>query len=216
MGREPQDKILLPLNGRPIIRYSIDAFDASKQIDTFVVVYRNAEQRDAIEPLFSLLSQTILWAPGGETRQDSVNSGLQTLPDTTEIVLIHDCARPLVTPKSIQASIDAARKTGVACHAHPVTDTIKIIAEKNKRYFPRSLERSKLWAMETPQSFQYPLIRDAYNKVIAENRLITDDLSAIENQEIPVAFISNGRPNPKLTTPQDIAYIEFLVERFSP
>ena len=208
-----EDKILLPLAGKPALRHSADTFATCDEIDTLVLVHRDDRQKEAIASLLDRQPQVVLWAQGGAQRQDSVWAALSALSTETEIVLIHDAARPLVTIQAIRASIQAARETGAACLARPVTDTIKTVATQSTRFIPRTLARERLWAMETPQTFQYPLIKDAYRRVVESGQTITDDLSAIEEQSIPVAFVDNGRPNPKLTTPDDIAYLEFLLAR---
>ena len=201
------DKILEPISGKPAILHCMEAFHATNAIHTFVIVHRDATQRCAIEELLPLSNVSIRWALGGTERKDSVWAGLQATSEETEIALIHDCARPCVTPQAIRESIDQARKTGAACLAHPVANTIKL---KNGNAL-ETLDRSKLWATETPQTFRYPLIRDAYQQIIANGQPITDDLSAIESQDIPIIFIDNGQPNPKLTTPHDLAYAEMIL-----
>lgn len=207
------DKVLLPLRGKPLVRHSIDAFTQSRCVDTLLFVYRDLEQRAAIEAEAAACPLSLLWALGGRDRQDSVWAGLRSLPATTEIVLIHDCARPLVSAAAIRASVEAVKANGIACVAHKTQDTIKQVRPSGNNHIPSTLDRSTLWSMETPQSFKYPLIRDAYRKVIEEGRPITDDLSAIEDLQLPVSFIDNGRANPKLTTPRDIPLLEFLSQQ---
>lgn len=207
MQGQVDDKILAPIAGKPAILHSIDAFLATNAIQAFVIVHRDDTQRNTIQECLSQTTVSTHWTLGGTERKDSVWAGLQATPSETDIVLIHDCARPCVTPTAIFESISQASKIGAACLAHPVTDTIK---SKNGTAL-KTVDRSTLWAMETPQTFRYPLIHDAYQKTIAAGHLITDDLSAIEDQNIPVIFIDNGQPNPKLTTPQNLAYIELIL-----
>lgn len=209
------DKALQPLAGKPVIRHSIDAFIASGVVDALAIVHRHAQQREAIACDLPASPLKIFWAQGGAERQDSVWAALSSLPESTEIVLIHDAARPLVTKSAIQQSVRLARENGAACLARPVKDTIKQVSQNGGGYVPRSLDRSQLWAMETPQTFQFALIKNAYAKIINTGRSITDDLSAIEETGHPIAFVDNGRPNPKLTTPDDLAYLEFLFARES-
>ncbi len=213
MQGQVADKILVPLVGKPLIQYSLNAFEQSEAVQIIVIVHRDAEQRQAIEPLVADFRIQILWTPGGQERRDSVYAGLAALPADTDTVLIHDCARPLVTPTAIRTVAQAARDTGAACLAHPVTDTLKRSKSTDNGHILKTLDRSHLWAMETPQAFQYPLVKRGYEKAIAENRPITDDLSAIEETSQPVSLIDNQRPNPKLTTPADLAYLEFLLGR---
>ncbi len=208
------DKILHKINEKPIFKYSIKAFLENQQVKTIVIVYRDLEQRKALELLTSDISSIeICWALGGAERQFSVWTGLQAAPDNTDIVLIHDCARPLVTADAIKQSIAAAATHGAACVARKTTDTIKKANPHSgsPAFTLSTVDRSNLWSMETPQVFQYELIYNAYQHVIETKQTITDDLSAIESNQSPVVFIPNGRANPKITTPEDAAYIEFLI-----
>lgn len=210
MQGQVEDKILAPLAGKPVILHSIDAFVSSGQVQHLVIVTRDATQQAAIKPhLPQALSTT--FTLGGAQRQDSVWAGLKAAPADTEIVLIHDCARPCVTPAAIHESIAKAAEVGSACLARPVADTIKSADTYDGAYLPTTVDRAKLWAMETPQTFQYPIIRDAYQNIIQSGAQITDDLSAIEDIDQPVAFVENQRPNPKLTTPADLPYLEYLL-----
>lgn len=212
-----EDKILAELAGKPVIAHSIEAFVSSGQVQHFVIVCRNDEQQNAISEIlsasFSIEPIAISFTRGGDERRDSVWAGLQAAPKDTDIALIHDCARPGVTAEAIVESISQAAKIGAACLAHRVTDTIKSADSYDGAYLPTTVERHKLWAMETPQTFRFAIIRDAYKNVIESGAPITDDLSAIEDIDQPVAFIDNTRPNPKLTTAHDLAYFEYLLSK---
>ncbi|MBK1877992.1 2-C-methyl-D-erythritol 4-phosphate cytidylyltransferase [Pelagicoccus mobilis] len=215
MQGKVEDKILAPLAGKPVIAHSIEAFVSSDQVQHLVIVTRDAEQRSELEKIASIVPNrqiSLSFTTGGAQRQDSVYAGLQAAPSETQIVLIHDCARPCVTPAAIRESIAKASEFGAACLARPVADTIKSADTYDGAYLPTTVDRSKLWAMETPQTFQYPIILDAYKNIIESGTPITDDLSAIEDIDQPVAFIDNTRPNPKLTTPSDLPYLEYLLQ----
>lgn len=206
------DKILAPLAGRPIIAHSIAAFLKCGNINSLVFVCRDDTQQSAIKALLPAEANvSTKFTQGGTERKDSVWAGLQACPPNTEIVLIHDCARPCISPEAIEESITQASEVGAACLARPVTDTIKSADPYDGAFLPTTVERSKLWAMETPQSFRYEVIQPAYQAIIEKGLPITDDLSAIEDIDQPVAFIQNRGPNPKLTTPADLPYLEFLL-----
>ena len=208
-----KDKVLLPIHSKPTLQYSIEAFAESDAVDSLVIVHRDEPQRHAIESFLpSDKFSNIIWAQGGDERQDSVWAGLSAAPANNEVVLIHDGARPLITPKTINAVAQAARDSQVACVAKRTNDTIKHASPSGNGYILKTLDRSNIWSMETPQAFKFSLIEAAYKTIIANRQSITDDLSAIENNEIPVILIENERPNPKLTNPQDIAYVEFLLK----
>lgn len=199
------DKVLAPLAGRPVFAYSAAAFAASGVADFYVVVHRDARQ--SLE--FSCYTPTpALFVKGGRTRQDSVANALAALPDDVDYVFIHDCARPLIRPEQLAALLKAVRREDAVVLAHRVTDTIK---EHRGEGRLRTLDRRRLWAMETPQVFDRKLICRAYARVAARQLLITDDASAVELLNHPVALLENPHPNPKLTTPADLPYLEFLL-----
>jgi len=214
MGGTAKDKLLVSLLGRAAIARSLEAFVASGVLDRAVVVYRDAAQRAALEAALGSPPLPLEWTQGGAERHLSVWRGLAALPPSTERALIHDGARPLVAPETIRKVLRALPAGGAACAARRVTDTIKEAPDAaSARFAPRTLDRSRLWAAETPQAFEYALVRDAYERLVRSGRPVTDDLAAVEEEGVPVAFVESESPNPKLTTPQDIEYALFLLER---
>ncbi|OUW19844.1 MAG: 2-C-methyl-D-erythritol 4-phosphate cytidylyltransferase [Opitutales bacterium TMED158] len=212
MANAVEDKILSPINGLPAIRYSIEAFARSETVDSLVIVYRDDDQRSRIENAVSKGEfRSLIWTRGGRERQDSVWSGLQAVEPNSEIVLIHDGARPLIASATIDSVARAARSNRAACVARKMNDTIKQATASDEGYRLQTLDRSKIWAMETPQAFANSLIVEAYRTVIEQGKSITDDLAAIEDQDLPVSLLENASLNPKLTTPEDIAFVEFLL-----
>jgi 2-C-methyl-D-erythritol 4-phosphate cytidylyltransferase len=212
------DKILTSLAGRPAIVYSVEAFLQSGAVSTIAIVYRDVTQQSALRAALTagnLSAETIIWIAGGSERQESVLAGLRALPENTELVFIHDAARPLITPATIRTLTSEAMKTGAACLAHRVTDTIKEVltqASTEASFRLKTVDRSRLWAVETPQVFRHSLILDAYEEIQASGRRITDDTSALEGSAHPVTLVESTSPNPKLTTPADFAYIEYLLK----
>ena len=214
MKSATEDKILIEFDGKPAIRYSLDAFAASKSAQAIVIVYRDQNQRDAITRHISEdFSLPIDWTIGGDQRQDSVWAGLQKVSENSDVVLIHDGARPLIASASIDKAAIAARENGASCIAKKTTDTLKDAQPSTSGYTLRTLDRDRIWAMETPQAFQASLIHQAYEGIQNSQNPITDDLSAIEALGTPVSLIENDGPNPKLTTPQDIEYVRFLIQQ---
>jgi 2-C-methyl-D-erythritol 4-phosphate cytidylyltransferase len=201
------DKVLALLAGRPVFAHSAAAFMQSAIADLYVVVYRDQRQMmelSAYAPTPSVLVR------GGRERQDSVRHALAALPGDIEHVFIHDCARPLIRPEQLVTLHKIVRREQAVVLAHRVTDTIK---EHRADARLRTLDRSRLWAMETPQVFARDLIVRAYDRVVARRRRITDDAQAVEGLGHPIALLENNRPNPKLTTPADLAWLEFLLAR---
>jgi 2-C-methyl-D-erythritol 4-phosphate cytidylyltransferase len=146
---------------------------------------------------------------GGKERQDSVWNGLEALPAGTELVAIQDAARPCTSLELIAATIKAARETGAAVAAQPVTDTIK--ESSDGTLIERTLDRSRLWAVQTPQSFRLEVIRRALSEVRRQGLRVTDDTAACELIGQPVRLVVSTAPNPKVTRPEDLAYAELLL-----
>lgn len=210
------DKILAHLNGIEVFAYSIHAFLESGAIDAFTIAFRDELQREElISALLAidLKNIPVSWVSGGKERQDSVIHALRAQPDNCEYVFIHDCARPLVTPGAIQAVRDAVVRDHAAVLAHSVPDTIKRIpdAERLERTELEDLERTRLWAMETPQAFRYTDIRKAYEQILAQGLHVTDDTAAAAIVGLKTTIVPNSTPNPKLTTPADLRYAEWLL-----
>ncbi len=205
------DKILAPLAGRPVFAHSAAAFAASGVADFYVVVVRDSRQSLALS---RHAPTPALYVRGGRARQDSVANALAALPDDVDCVFIHDCARPLVEPGQLRELLRGARRYGAAVLAHRVVDTIKRLTEPRGRQSgacrARTLERDGLWAMETPQVFARDLIVRAYARVRRLKLAVTDDAQAVELLGRPILFIENPHPNPKLTAPGDLAWIETL------
>ena len=207
MNGAVEDKILAPLGGRPLFVHSATTFAESGVADFYVIVYRDQRQMmelSAYAPTPSVLIH------GGRERQDSVMNALAALPADIAHVFIHDCARPLVRPEQLVALHKIVRREHAVVLAHRVTDTIK---EHRDDARLRTLDRSRLWAMETPQVFARDLICRAYTRVQVRGLHITDDAQAVEQLAHPVALLENYFPYPKLTTPADLAYLEFLLAK---
>jgi 2-C-methyl-D-erythritol 4-phosphate cytidylyltransferase len=210
------DKVLAPLAGLPVAAHSARAFLQSGLIETLCVVYRDDEQQPALAAAILAVDwppERLLWVRGGEERQDSVLAALRALPATTDLVFIHDAARPMLDPEMVKHLAEAAREGGAACLAHRVSDTIKKASRGSVMEPLLTVDRTRLWAMETPQVFRHALILKAYEDVVSSGAHITDDTAALEPFRQPIALVENSRPNPKLTTPRDLAYLEFLLNR---
>lgn len=201
------DKILAPLAGKPVFAHAAGTFYRSGVIDTFVVTYRDQAQMIELSAYAPTPSHFV---PGGRNRQDSVAAALAELPEDVKYVFIHDCARPMVRPEQLIALHKIVRREDAVVLAHRVADTIK---EHRGEGRLRTLDRKRLWAMETPQVFSRKLICRAYARVAERNLEITDDAAAVELLKHPVALLENPHPNPKLTTPADLPYLEFLLSR---
>ena len=204
------DKLFLELDGCPIIAHTWRRFEEAASIDEIVMVVREGMQPAFAEVArkFSFRKKFNLVA-GGKERQDSVWNGLTALSTGAEIVAIQDAARPCTSQALIAATIEAARQTGAAVAAQPVSDTIKESADGE--LVTRTLDRSRLWAVQTPQTFRVEIIRDALAEVRRRKLLVTDDTAACELIGQPVKLVVSTHPNPKITRPEDLAIVEVLL-----
>lgn len=216
MGAAVEDKILVCLGGKPVLRHSVEAFQQSACVSRICIVYRDGAQRERLEAALNSPPQSdlpILWARGGSTRRESVANGLNALPGSGGLTFIHDAARPLVTAAALSELAAVAERDGAACLAHRLVDTIKRVEvpEQIRRVELEDLERNRLWAMETPQVFRTEAIRKAYRQVMALGLDVTDDAAAAATIGLPLTLVPNEKPNPKITTDADLSYLEWLL-----
>jgi 2-C-methyl-D-erythritol 4-phosphate cytidylyltransferase len=206
------DKLFLEVAGRPVVAHTWGRFNLAKDVHQIVVVVRDGMQ-SVFEELAAQygLTKPYQLVAGGAERQDSVWNGLEALPHGTEIVAIQDGARPCTSETLITATIAAARGVGAAVAAQPVTDTIK--ESEDGKTVARTLERGKLWAVQTPQVFQVPIIRKALTVVRESGLQVTDDTAACELIGQPVRLVAGTTPNPKVTVPSDLPYIEMILKQ---
>ncbi len=211
-------KQYLLLNGEPVLVHALRAFEMSG-MDTIILVTGADEvefcRKDIVEAYgFSSVKQVV---PGGKERYDSVWNGLCALKAAgfpeDGIVLIHDGARPLVDGEIIARAVDGACSYSACVAAMPVKDTIKVADEQG--FAAAAPERSRLWQIQTPQAFSYPLIRGAYDVMMADEKLqagITDDAMVLESiTEDKVKLIEGSYENLKVTTPEDMVIAEALL-----
>lgn len=206
------DKIFAPLNGKPVLYYSLAAFQECPEVDEILVVTRN-ELMAEVEQLAKNegISKFRLAVAGGAERHLSVWNGLKaTESRRAQYVAIHDAARPLVTPKIIADCLALAREHGAACCASPIPDTVK--RASYELMVTDSVDRQGLWAMQTPQIFSATLIVQAYASLIAHNELVTDEVSAVQKLGKRVALLPNDDYNFKLTLARDIPLAEQVLD----
>jgi 2-C-methyl-D-erythritol 4-phosphate cytidylyltransferase len=204
------DKLFLEVYGKPVVAHTWGRFDRAGCIDEIVLVIR-----DEMQKTFADLSEKFAFRKsfrlviGGKERQESVWNGLEALSPEAEIVAIQDAARPCTRQALLEETIEAARSVGAAVAAQPVTDTIK--ESGDGKLIERTVDRSRLWAVQTPQVFQVDIIRKALSRVREEGTVVTDDTAACERLGQPVQLVPSAYPNPKVTRPEDLAYIELLL-----
>ncbi len=198
MGRP---KLLIPLCGKPVLEYTLCAFDRSS-VDAIVVVTRE-QDIPLFEPLANTLKKPCAFVTGGDTRQQSVANGIAAVPPETMTVAIADGARPLITPEEIDRVIEAAKDGGAATAAVRAKDTIKQADENG--VITATPDRSTLWQVQTPQVFSLPLYKKAMAAVAAAGLDLTDDCQLVEYIGAKVRLCETSYENIKITTPEDIA-----------
>lgn len=200
------DKLLAPLAGRPLLADSLAAFQGCAAVQRVVLVMAEERLEDGgrlvREGGFDKVSSV---CAGGARRQDSVRAGLEAL-GPCEWVVVHDGARPLVTARLIEEGLAAARETGAAICAVPVSDTIKQVAASGE--VERTLEREGLWLVQTPQVFRYDLLLEAHRAARIE---ATDDAALVEAMGGRVRVYMGSPRNIKVTTPEDLALAEDML-----
>ncbi len=204
------DKLFLEVAGRPVVAHTWARFDAAACVDEVVLVVRDGMQEAFAELATQFgFKKSHRFVLGGKERQDSVWNGLAALSPQAEIVAIQDGARPCANEALIAATIATARKTGAAVAAQRVTDTIKE-SDAGLR-IARNVDRARLWSVQTPQTFRVEVIRRAMAAVRERGMHVTDDTAACELIGQPVELVEGTAPNPKVTTPADLPYIEWLM-----
>jgi 2-C-methyl-D-erythritol 4-phosphate cytidylyltransferase len=206
------DKLFTPLAGKPVLCYSLQAFSNCKEVDEILIVTRE-ERMDEVEELVSCekLSKVKKVITGGAERHISVWNGLQAVDSKdSEFIAIHDGARPLTTPKLIRDCIELARQHGAACCASQIPDTVK--RASIEQMVTESVERTGLWAMQTPQVFSSGLILQAYAALMAKHEMVTDEVSAVQKLGKKIALMKNQDWNFKITFPHDLELAEHVLE----
>ena len=201
------NKVLLPLCGEPVIRHAVRAFCEADEIDGVVVV-TSAEETEQMRAALCGLEKVCAIVPGGSTRQESVKNGLDALPKEARIALVHDGARPLISRELIARCIRQTEDCGSAVVCTPVTDTVKV--EKDGCVV-RTLDRSQLRAVQTPQCFFAGELKAAYEAAARDGVSVTDDASVMEHAGHSVHLLESSEVNFKLTTPEDLRRAEDII-----
>jgi len=204
------NKLLVPLNGQPVLACTVSRLSQAACIDGFVVV-SHPRHRQVYESVLATLTirQPIHWATGGDSRRASVFNGLETLPSSVDWVAIHDAARPLVDPKQVDTLFD----TVTANHwqggllALPVVDTLKAVSDA--KIVTHTIDRERCWLAQTPQLFAVKALKAAHQSVSMEIP-VTDDVQLMEDAGLgPVGIVPGNPQNLKITTNEDWALAQW-------
>jgi len=215
--RQTVRKQYLPLDGKPLIEHTLTAFDACKKIDKVILVIPQADFNgcDQIINRLNLQKEPVLVA-GGTQRQASVYNGLRSIETDAkenDIVIIHDGVRPFVTSAILNACIDGAYQTGACITGIPAFDTLWQIDQNEcvKKIIPREMIRMA----QTPQSFEYNLLKSAHEKALKEGFTGTDDAALVENRGARVKMINGSRFNIKITTEEDMVLARMFFQNLN-
>jgi 2-C-methyl-D-erythritol 4-phosphate cytidylyltransferase len=210
MGAD-RNKLLLPLLGKPILQWTLEAAIASKAI-AWIGVIGQPHDYPEFQKIFKAVNthKPIRLIQGGTTRQASVFNGLKALPTECDRVLIHDGARCLATPLLFDRCDVSLQTMQGFIAAVPVKDTIKVV---NGLTIVDTPNRDHLWAAQTPQGFQADLLKDAHLKAIEQGWEVTDDAALFEKVGLSVQIVMGEETNLKITTQQDLAIVEFILKQ---
>lgn len=196
---------------QPILLHSVLRFSESTMVDNLIIVAA-AEEVLYVKNMLAELPNIKPWhvVSGGSERQYSIANALNIMADTTDIILVHDGARPLVSKECIENVIKTAIKDKAAVVAVPVKDTIKTVDDRG--IVTGTLDRNILWSIQTPQGFDGHILRQAYQQASQDNYLGTDDASLVERLGVSVKIVVGSYENLKVTTPEDLIVAEALLQ----
>lgn len=197
------DKAFLSLGPKPVVAWSMIAFEECAEIDRIILVVRRDQVTAAktVAQMFGI-SKLQSVVVGGSSRQDSVLNGLKELDPDTRYVSIHDGARPCVRPELIQATLRCAKRHGSGIAALRVWDTVKYVERGTT--VDHTVDRTKLWTVQTPQTFNLGVLTKAYAEVQNKKVSVTDDAAAVELLGETVRLVEWAHPNIKITTVDDL------------
>jgi 2-C-methyl-D-erythritol 4-phosphate cytidylyltransferase len=197
------------LGGKPLMIWVLETLEAIDEISEIIPVIKNENMGFSAELIEEYrISKVRRIAPGGPERQDSVYSGLRLVEDRESIVLVHDGVRPLLEPVHVREAIAALCDCDGVVVGVPVKDTVKEVSGGMIR---KTYDRSRLWAIQTPQVFRYAVLLAAHEKAIAEAFYATDDSALVERYGGVVRIVQGSYTNIKITTPEDVQIAELFL-----
>ena len=206
-----ENKLLLPLGGKPLLAHTLQAIDAAEGVNEIVIAAREEDLVRFAELCKGWgITKPVKVVVGGKTREESVLRAAMEANKSADLLAVHDGARPFVTPELFDTVIEAARVNFAAAPAIPVKDTIKVAVDGVVRETP---ERSTLYAVQTPQVFDAELLRAALQSAVENNIPMTDDCSAVEWLGKEIYLTEGLEENIKITTPLDMFLAEAILEK---
>jgi 2-C-methyl-D-erythritol 4-phosphate cytidylyltransferase len=205
-----KNKLLLELNNIPVFIHSLKVFDEDELCEGIILAIHPQDEEEFNFLLKKHKVKKVLdLVPGGKERQDSIYNALKTVK-TEGIILVHDAARPFILKEQIHRLLDTAQKTGAAIIGVPAKDTMKTVREN---VVMATVERSSLWAVQTPQAFRFSLLYRAYEQAEKDDFIGTDDSSLVERISHPVTMVEGDYDNIKLTTQEDLFFAQAILQK---
>jgi len=204
------DKLTVPLLGKPLILHTLTSFDACAEIDDILLVVASSRVAEFEEITASAkIGKLRGIIQGGPERDSSVWNGLRSLPKGTDYVAVHDAARPLVSADLIARCVQAAKISGAAACAEPLTDTLQRCDAQLK--IIETVPRKDVWRMQTPQAFKTEILVDCYTQVLRDGKYVTDESSALMLCGQSVQILPSEEWNFKVTFPRDVKLMESIL-----
>jgi 2-C-methyl-D-erythritol 4-phosphate cytidylyltransferase len=205
-----KNKLLLELNGVPIFIHTLKIFEEDEQCNGIILAIHPQDEIEFKTLLKKYhIHKVVKFVQGGQERQHSIYNALKTVANDG-IILVHDAARPFIRKNHIHLLVQRAEQTGAAIIGVPAKDTMKQVRDGAVM---ETVERSSLWAVQTPQAFRMSLLLKAYKQAEEDDFIGTDDSSLVERISHPVAMVEGDYDNIKLTTPEDFFFAEAILEK---
>jgi 2-C-methyl-D-erythritol 4-phosphate cytidylyltransferase len=216
-GKRMQTRIKKPyldINGQPLLSYVLKVLNRVSVVESIVVPVSPGEEVLCEEEVLSRLSldKEVRIISGGATRQESVRKALGFVPESSDLVLIHDGVRPFITVQMIERSLNETSIKLATTLGVPVKDTVTVVSGDDNRIL-KTLERSSLYLIQTPQTFDREIIIDAHTKAYNDGFEGTDDASLVERMDVPVTVIQGSYDNIKITTQDDLVFAEAIISK---
>ncbi|MBI5043111.1 MAG: 2-C-methyl-D-erythritol 4-phosphate cytidylyltransferase [Nitrospirae bacterium] len=209
MAKDRQKQFLM-FGDMPVLAHTLKVFEGVDEVNEIIIIVPRGEEEFCLAKIvekYKIHKVTKVIA-GGKERQDSVYNGLKLVPDDTAFVIVHDGVRPFVSRDVIKQSIEFAKRFDGVAAGVPAKDTIKRVS--NDMFVEATMKRQHLWLIQTPQTFKYKIINEAYNKAYINDYYGTDDASLVERLGYKIKVIMDSYNNIKITTPEDMLFAEMI------
>ncbi|MBI5180904.1 MAG: 2-C-methyl-D-erythritol 4-phosphate cytidylyltransferase [Nitrospirae bacterium] len=209
MGKDRQKQFLM-FGDMPVLAHTLKVFEGIDEVNEIIIIVPRGEEEFCLTNIverYKIHKVTKVIA-GGKERQDSVYNGLKLISDDTAFVIVHDGVRPFIRKDIIKRSIELAKEADGVVAGVPAKDTIKRVS--NDMFVEATMNRQHLWLIQTPQTFKYKIINEAYNKAYINDYYGTDDASLVERLGYKIKVIMDSYENIKITTPEDMIFAETI------